>query len=119
MCWNLALGDTIAELKIKKEAVLDAGNESYQTLFRLIRNCQIAEVLDPKEDSDKLTIQVVSIVLGFSSFVMQGIFKNFYYSLPATEKFNRRHDGKSNPGSRPNEKEIIKYEHYWKSDLHH
>lgn len=83
----IMFGDTIADLKLKKSDVLDAGNETYQTLLRLIRNCQIAEVLNPKEDSNNLAIQVLSIVHGFSSLTLQGIFKNFDYSPKAVEKF--------------------------------
>ena len=83
----IMFGDTIAELKEKKTEVQDAGNATYQTLLRLIRNCQIADVLNPKQDSNNLAIQVLSIIHGFSALSMQGIFKNFDTSQSSIESF--------------------------------
>lgn len=83
----IMFGDTIAELKEKKSEVQDAGNATYQTLLRLIHNCQIADVLNPKQDSNSLAIQVLSIIHGFSTLSMQGIFKNFDTSQTSIESF--------------------------------
>ena len=83
----IMFGDTIAELKEKMTAVQEAGDATYQTLLRLIRNCQIADVLDPNQDSNSLAIQVFSIAHGFSTLSMQGIFKDFDTSPASIEKF--------------------------------
>ena len=84
---HIMFGDTIADLKKRKNDVQEAGDKTYQTLVRLIRNCQIAEVLDPKGDTDKMAVQVVSIIHGLSSFILQGIFKQIDDSPEAVEAF--------------------------------